>query len=553
MRGLHLDFLQRQLSLLLQQIFSKGLVFNTAGRSTFYYSKSTILLLSFILLPLIGFSNCVKGNCQNGVGVLITKQGDRYEGIFKNNKLEGKGKWKSRHGDLYRGAFSNGRINGKGKLTLSNGDYYIGEFKSGKFHGKGKYSFQSGDSYIGDWKVGKMNGLGTYYFKDGRQREGTFKEGKLVEESYTTSKPTKTNTRTFNEGASISSSGFENINKDCTNTYCHQEMGIFNYGDGTRYIGEFKNGIPDGLGRCEFINGDLYEGEWKKHAPHGKGVLTFVSGRKHAAIWDQGIPKEQLLEDYDYVPKMKSEDKAFSDEVNVYALVVGVATYEHMPSLKYTDDDAYQLYAFLKSPEGGAIPNENIKVLIDDVATKNNILMSMEQLFSKADENDVVLLYMSGHGLEGSFIPSDFDGFRNQLAYNDITEILNKSKAKHKLCIADACHSGSLVGSKGDDFAPAVNKYYSVLRELESGGTAMLLSSAANELSLEYSGLRQGVFSHYLMNGLRGAADTNHNKVVTIKELYTYMYSNVRNYTQNKQSPILTGNYNMNMPVAVIR
>jgi len=458
----------------------------------------------------------------------VTAEGDRYEGTFRNYKLEGEGRWRTRHGDFYKGSFRNGKVNGNGKLTLTNGDYYIGRFKNGKFHGKGKYAF-----------------------KDGRQREGEFVDGRLVEEAYVESKPS--HSATFNEGSVSANTNFSNITKDCTNQYCHNELGIFNYGDGTRYLGEFKDGIPNGIGRCEFSNGDLYEGEWKRHAPHGKGVLTFVSGRKHAAIWDQGIPKEQLLEDYDYVSKMKTENVAFSEDVDVYALVVGVASYQHMPSLKYTDDDAYQLYAFLKSPEGGAIPNDNIKVLVDDVATKNNILMSMEQLFSKADENDVVLLYMSGHGLEGSFIPSDFDGFRNQLAYNDINEILNKSRAKHKLCIADACHSGSLVAHKGNEFAPAVNNYYSILGDLETGGTAMLLSSASDELSLEYSGLRQGVFSHYLMNGLRGAADSDYDKIVTISELYTYMYSNVRNYTQNKQSPILTGNYNRNMPVAVIR
>lgn len=528
-------------------------MFSTAGRTSFYSSTKIILLIGFISFPLFGFSNCIKGNCKNGKGIFVTPEGDRYDGIFKNNKLEGEGRWKSKFGDFYRGSFKNGIVNGRGKLTLTNGDFYIGEFKNGKFNGKGKYSFGNGDSYIGQWRRGKMNGLGTYFFKDGRQRKGEFIEGKLKEESYVDSSPPKASNATFNEGALVTTTDLKHIKKDCTSAYCHNELGVFNYGDGTRYIGEFKDGIPYGLGRCEFSNGDLYEGEWKKHAPDGRGVLTFASGRKHAAIWEQGIPKEQLLEDYDYVSKLKTEDVAFSKDVDVYALVVGVATYEHMPSLKYTDDDAYHLYAFLKSPEGGAIPNENIKVLVDDVATKNNILMSMEQLFSKADANDVVLLYLSGHGLEGSFIPSDFDGYHNQLAYNDINEILNKSNAKHKLCIADACHSGSLVASKGSNFAPAVNNYYSILGDLETGGTAMLLSSASNELSLEYSGLRQGVFSHYLMNGLRGAADNNNNKIVTISELYSYMYSNVRVYTQNKQSPILTGNYNRNMPVAVIR
>ncbi len=533
-------------------IFDYNAKYPTAGRTSFYYSNKIVLLIAFVSFPLISFSKCIKGNCKNGPGVLITVEGDRYEGVFKNSKLEGKGRWKSRHGDFYKGFFKNGKIDGKGKLTLSNGDFYIGEFKNGKFQGKGKYSFHNGDSCIGVWKRGKMNGRGVYYFRDGRQREGEFIDGKLQEETLAESKPT-IGAPTFNEGASVAFTDFSHISKDCTNAYCHNELGIFNYGDGTRYLGEFKDGIPNGLGRCEFSNGDLYEGEWKRHSPDGKGVLTFVSGRKYAAIWEQGIPKEQLLEDYDYVSKLKAENVVFSKDVDVYALVVGVASYSHMPSLKYTDDDAYQLYAFLKSPEGGAIPNDNIKVLVDDVATKNNILMSMEQLFSKADENDVVLLYMSGHGLEGSFIPSDFDGFRNQLAYDDIKKILSKSKAKHKLCIADACHSGSLVTSKGSDFAPAINSYYSTLSDLETGGTAMLLSSASDELSLEYSGLRQGVFSHYLMNGLRGAADADENKIVTISELYSYMYNNVRNYTQNKQSPILIGNYNKNMPVAVIR
>lgn len=552
MKGYQIDFIRRALSYF-NLMFSNGVFLNTAGRANFFHYHYLLVVFAFCFLPNFGFSNCVKGDCKNGSGVYITADGDRYVGVFRDFKLEGKGVWKSRHGDLYKGSFSKGKINGKGKLTLSNGDFYIGDFVNGKFHGKGKYAFKSGDSYIGEWKRGKKHGEGTYFFKDGRQKKGEFIDGKLHEEHMAVSNSTTTGSETFNEGALATITDFTHIKKDCTHTYCDNELGIFNYGDGTRYLGEFKEGVPNGLGRCEFINGDLYEGEWKKHAPHGKGILTFASGRKHAAIWDRGIPKEQLLEDYDYVAKLKNSNVTFSKDVNIYALVVGVASYQHMPSLKYTDDDAYQVYAFLKSPEGGAIPNENIKVLVDDVATKNNILMAMEQLFSKADENDVVLLYMSGHGLEGSFIPSDFDGYKNQLAYNDITSILNKSKAKHKLCIADACHSGSIIASKGSDFAPAVNNYYSILGGLNTGGTAMLLSSAADELSMEYSGLRQGVFSHYLMNGLRGAADSDHNKIVTISELYRYLYDKVRVYTQNKQSPILTGNYNQNMPVALIR
>ena len=69
----------------------------------------------------------------------------------------------------------------------------------------------------------------------------------------------------------------------------------------------------------------------------------------------------------------------------------------------------------------------------------------------------------------------------------------------------------------------------------------------------EDQGLRQGIFSHYLIRGLKGEADKNKNKIVTIQELYDYVFKKVRNYTGNAQSPTLTGIYDSQMPVSVIR
>jgi len=479
--------------------------------------------------------------------------GELYSGVFRNGKLHGQGYWKSRNGDEYRGSFRKGKSHGKGKLQLTNGDVYIGEFKNGKFDGKGKYTHKSGNEYIGHWKCGKQEGDGVHHYTNGSSKRVVYSDGKIIDSDRGNIVDVNLHRPATNTKDESRVHRLEEVTRDCTNANCHDELGIFRYGDGTRYIGEFSNGFPEGIGRCEFANGDVYEGEWKMHAPNGEGLLTFASGRKHAAIWDNGIPKEQLLEDIDYTSKLKISEKTFDEDVDVYALVVGVANYQHMPSLKYTDDDAYQLYAFLRSPEGGAIPRQNVKVLIDDVATKNNIENAMVDLFSKADENDVIMLYMSGHGLKGSFIPSDFDGFKNQLSYNTINQILSESDAKHKVVIADACHSGSLMTSRGSDYAPAINSYYSILENLKNGGTAMLLSSSEKETSLEYAGLRQGVFTHFLMRGLGGEADVDHDKVVTITELYAFMHAGVQKYTQHAQTPILTGSYNRDMPLAVIR
>ena len=45
-------------------------------------------------------------------------------------------------------------------------------------------------------------------------------------------------------------------------------------------------------------------------------------------------------------------------DIQVWAVIIGVAAYDHMPALRYTDDDAYRMYAFFKSPEGGALDDD---------------------------------------------------------------------------------------------------------------------------------------------------------------------------------------------------
>ena len=89
----------------------------------------------------------------------------------------------------------------------------------------------------------------------------------------------------------------------------------------------------------------------------------------------------------------------------VWAVVVGVGAYHHMPALRYTDDDAYRFYAFLKSPEGGSLPDDQIRILIDEEATLKHLKETMTDLFGRAGPDDLILLYFSGHGVRGAFLP----------------------------------------------------------------------------------------------------------------------------------------------------
>ena len=240
-------------------------------------------------------------------------------------------------------------------------------------------------------------------------------------------------------------------------------------------------------------------------------------------------------------------------DVKMWAVVVGVADYNHIKSLRFTDDDAYKFAMFLKSPEGGALSDRHMKILIDEDATRANILSTTKSVFSQADANDIIMFYFSGHGLKGAFLPIDYDGRNNKLYHTEVKKILQNSQAKHKICIADACHSGSLDrGARSATDADVIASFYEAW-EGSSGGTALMMSSTAEEISIEFSGIRQGVFSYYLIKGLKGDADVNHNRIVTIRELFNYTRKNVRAYTRNRQNPVLNGNFDDEMPIGVMR
>lgn len=183
------------------------------------------------------------------------------------------------------------------------------------------------------------------------------------------------------------------------------------------------------------------------------------------------------------------------DAIKTYAVIVGVAKYNSIKSLRYPKDDAYRFYAHLKSVEGGSIPEQNISLLIDEEASNSNILKKLKIIFSKAGINDRVIFYFSGHGNNGYFLPYDYDGYNNKLLHTEISEIFKQSKAKYKICIADACHSGSFEKDKSVS-SDVLDSYYSTLNS-STGGFVLLMSSAADETSIETDGNRQGAFSFF--------------------------------------------------------
>jgi hypothetical protein len=529
-------------------------------------------------------AQCLSGNCQNGTGKYRYGNGAVYTGQFVNGLRQGKGKLVFANNDTYDGQFSKNRMDGTGTMMYANGDKYVGQWSNNERNGKGKYYFKSKERYEGDFKAGKFEGQGTMYYPDGayytggwknnrkngqgkfvdtdgKATNGTWATGKLINTVPTANNNTSSTAQNQQKPKPTTSTPAKPSStkpdvtglRNCTAVNCGNGRGYYDYPDGSRWVGEFKNGYPGGKGICYYADGNRYEGEWLNNAPNGEGIMYFAGGRVYGAVWVNGGAVKEL-DSKENVPADPVRMEA-SQSVRIWAVVVGVGRYTAMPSLKFTDDDAYRFYSFLGSVEGGAVPQSQMTILIDEDATRENILRKMREYFLKADANDVVVLYFSGHGLNGCFLPVDYDGYNNKLRHEEIKQVFKQSKAKHKLCIADACHSGSLNDGTGSLAAkgPAsvtLQRYYQAFEDAD-GGVALLMSSKAEELSLEDHGLRQGVFTYYILQGLKGHADKNNDYLVTIKELYNYVYAKVREYTANVQTPVLTGDYDDAMPVAV--
>jgi hypothetical protein len=477
------------------------------------------------------------GNWDNqqraGKGRMIFANGNEYLGAFKDNQINGEGTMTYTSGNIYEGQWLDGKPHGKGMFTYTNGDQYEGMFFEGQTEGRGRMVYSDGSVYDGEWSKNKRHGQGKMTFPDGEVIGGNWSE-----DNYQA------------DWSRLAFEGDTSLLRDCHKDYCANGTGKYIYRDGSKYVGEFAAGFPQGNGTVFYADGNRYEGGWKDHAPHGKGVMFYADGREIGAIWDFGKPIKKLFERRNNdIQKEIAVDRNL--EVKIWAIIIGAARYTHMPALRYTDDDAYQIYAFLKSPEGGALPDNQVRLLIDEDATRNNIMTSMKSVFLRADENDVILFYFSGHGLPGSFLPVDYDGYNNKLEHTEIKQVLEASKAKHKLVLADACHSGSILASR-QTLNSILQRYYEAF-ESTRGGTALMMSSKGEEYSLEDGGLRSGIFSHFLVRGLKGEADSNGDKMVVIQELFDYVYKQVRLYTGNVQTPTLTGSFDSRMPVAAIR
>ncbi len=235
---------------------------------------------------------------------------------------------------------------------------------------------------------------------------------------------------------------------------------------------------------------------------------------------------------------------------NRYALVVGVGQFKNgINSLQYSIKDASSFYSFLV--ERAAFPKNSVYFLADQNATKDNIVRYLTTIRNTAQEDDLVVVYMSSHGTP----PDKFGGvyivtydtevkprervWETALSESVLKDFVENLRARRLIMILDTCYSNGayraipgflppggkslgvgeedegygvsqetgkrLFGAKDIVLEDAPKPKASAAKSIDSQdpyGKVLISASSAGEKSWESDQLHNSVFTYYFVDGL---------------------------------------------------
>ncbi|XXF76176.1 caspase family protein [Myxococcaceae bacterium GXIMD 01537] len=211
---------------------------------------------------------------------------------------------------------------------------------------------------------------------------------------------------------------------------------------------------------------------------------------------------------------------ALAETLRVAVVVGNNAGTGERPPLRYAETDAARFAQVLT--ELGGVASEDLLLLQGRglAELKRALAVARERVnrWHQDPTTRVILtFYFSGHS-DGQALELG----RERLAFAELKEWLDGTAADVRVTLVDSCRSGALLAAKGG--APGPSFDVRLTDELNTTGQVLLTSSAADELALESRELRGSFFTHHLVSGLRGAADTSGDGRVTLAEAYPYAF-----------------------------
>ncbi|MBX3438933.1 MAG: caspase family protein [Planctomycetaceae bacterium] len=253
-----------------------------------------------------------------------------------------------------------------------------------------------------------------------------------------------------------------------------------------------------------------------------------------------------------------------------YAILVGVQKYTStsgLRNLSYPERDVDRLAEVLTSCGWKA---ENITLLTQQHAlresdlryypSRENVQQELAGRLKLLDADDSLIIAFAGHGVqyrddESFFCPADsnVNDRETLISLKSVYDLLEACPARFKLLLCDACRAKpttSFTRSGGAE----LNSVYRLQDVQPPGGVAALFSCSPGEFAFEDQALKHGVFFHYVIEGLQGAADLDNDRSVDLMEITQYTQKQVKHFVFTKydragQIPHFVGSTRGTLPI----
>lgn len=213
---------------------------------------------------------------------------------------------------------------------------------------------------------------------------------------------------------------------------------------------------------------------------------------------------------------------------------------EGRETLRYAGSDAQTLADTMI--EIGGVKRQNSFILVD--STKDEIDGALENITSIIERNaknakrTEFLFYYSGHSDEDALLLGD-----ETYNYSELKAAITAVPSDVHVVMLDSCFSGNFIRAKGG----SREKSFLVDDSAIVQGHAYFSSSSESEASQESDTIGASYFTHSIVTGLRGAADTSGDDKVSLNELYYYAFNDTLSQTETSQIGAQHPSYNITM------
>jgi len=233
----------------------------------------------------------------------------------------------------------------------------------------------------------------------------------------------------------------------------------------------------------------------------------------------------------------RAEDAA---TIQRFALIVGANDGgDERVQLRFANSDAKAVAKVLA--ELGGVQADDVVVALQP--TTASLRRALEQLSARVANVDGLgartqfVFYYSGHSDEQGLMLGD-----EEMPYADLRKLIDQVPADVRIGILDSCASGAFTRSKGGR---------RVAPFLVSGGDvtghAFLTSSSMDEAAQESDRIRGSFFTHFLVSGLRGAADQDRDRRITLDEAYQFAFAETLARTSSSKAGPQHANYDIQL------